>query len=125
MVSIEGFWTGFLLYTKRAPSIGAITWAEIEAAHPGPDFPKTLAVFLAVFRSRAVTLNDFSAGRAVMAIWNSGRSKKYSGGASSLLTNPSFDLVKVLFAEALRCCSSSPHLFVTTSTQCISLMPSR
>src|SRR5262245_1188421 len=52
MVSIEGFWTGFLLYTKRAPSIGAITWAEMEAAHPG------------------------AAGRAVMAIWNSGRSKK-------------------------------------------------
>jgi ubiquinone/menaquinone biosynthesis C-methylase UbiE len=66
----------------------------------------------------------------VLSAWNEHfvhgrRSKKYSDGASSLLTNTSFDLVKVLFAEALRCCSSNPHLFVTLSTQCISLMPSR
>jgi hypothetical protein len=49
MVRYDGLWTGFLLYTKRAPSMGAITRATIEAAHPD------------------------SAGRAVMMIWNVGQ----------------------------------------------------
>src|SRR6516165_1066876 len=84
IVTKVGFWRGFLSYTNRAPSMGAITLADIEAAHPE------------------------LAGSAVTTSWNNGRSKK-SRTSSSLLANPSFVPMNALVAP-LMCCSSRPHL---------------
>jgi hypothetical protein len=56
--------------------MGAITLADIEAAHPE------------------------LAGSAVTISWNNGRSKK-SGTSSSLLTNPSFVRMNALVADPL------------------------
>src|SRR4029078_2869860 len=65
--------------------MGAITLADIEAAHPE------------------------LAGSAVTISWNNGRSKK-SRTSSSLLTNPSFVRMNALVADPLMCCSSRPPL---------------
>jgi hypothetical protein len=63
--------------------MGAITLADIEAAHPE------------------------LAGSAVTVSWNNGRSKKPR--TSSSLTNPSFVRMNALVADPLMCCSSRPH----------------